>query len=314
MSRAAAHKQLELFLWGSIRSLVGVGVYYLLMSLLAIGTGLSFGFNYMFFMIITISSVLIVGNFFMSRSQLHEIPPNNQENAIEKTYTEFKLISIFILLINLTVFFLYLLPFFVIEFDVINFTQPFAILITWFYLCEGIFLCILSYLLNSRKRKILSTVKIQKMPHEFFEPNEAQRAELTTELTTQEIIPEGTILMVFEQVGYSDPTYAVKRIRKWPWRERGKMLLTEKELIFLGKKAKFVIPLSEIKSIQPFTARGGLRELKVCEIVYGSSKKSVILYGNVNFRWASDPPTEVELKSMRLMEAIQKWYNVWVQN
>lgn len=186
-------------------------------------------------------------------------------------------------------------------------------LITWFYLCEGIFLCIFAYLLNSRKWNILKIVKIKRVPHEFFEPNETQQAELTTELATQGIIPDGAILMVFEQVGYSDPAYAVKRIRKYPWRERGKMLLTEKELIFLGKNAKFVIPSYDIISIQPFTAYGGIRELKVCEIIYGSSKKSVILYGKVSFWWTSDPPTEVELKSMQLMESIQKWYNVWEQ-
>lgn len=312
MSTAASHKLIELFLGGISRVIVILGVFYLFVSLIMIWAREILGTFYIFFTLIFLPSFIIGFNFSLLHPQLHEIPPNNQKYAIEKTYTEFKLISIFILLINLTVVFLYFLRFFVIQFNVINFTQPFSILITWFYFSEGIFLCVLSYLLYSRKKKILTVVKTQKIPHEFFEPTEIQRAELINELKTQGIIPEGVILMVFEKVGYSDPTYALKRIRKWPWRERGKMMLTEKELIFLGEKSNYVIPLSEFNSIQPFIGRGGIRNFKVCEIIYDSPKKSVIIYGNVSF-WTSDPPTEVELKSMRLMETIQKWYNVWSQ-
>lgn len=310
MSLLASRKLVELFLRAIFRIIVSLGAYFLLMSLLMIWTrdilGNYYPIFYFVFMPVAISGI----SFFSIRQQLHHLPPNNQKTAIKKTYTEFKLIVIFILLINLTVFILSLLPLFIIEFDIINFTRPFSVISGWFYFSEGIFLCVLSYFIYSRKRKILLKVKTKKISHEFFEPNEIQKVELTNELKTGGIFPEGEIVMVFEKVGYSDSAYARKPFRKWPWRERGKIVLTEKELIFFGKKAKFIIPLSEIHSIQPFIGRGGIRTFKVCEIISGSPKASVIFYGDVNF-WASDPPTELELKSMRLMETIQKWYDLW---
>ncbi len=310
VSESASRKLLERFLAGMFRAIVSLGVYFLFVSLIMLWAGDIMGVGSTFFLLISVSCVLVCLDFFLTRQQLHEIPPSTQDDAIEKIYAEFKLILTFILLINVTFVFLYLLPLFILEFDVINFTQPFSAVINWFYLSEGIFLCVLSYFFNSKKRKIISQVKLQKILHEFFEPTETQRTEITNQLKIHGIFPNGEIVMVFENVGYSDPAYVRKRFRKWPWREKGKIILTEKQLIFLGKKEKFVIPLSEIHSIQPFPARGGIRTFKVCEIKYDSPKVSIIFIGNVSF-WVSDPPTTLELKSMRLMETLQKWYNTW---
>lgn len=310
ISKAAAHKLIGRFLGGISRSMAVLGIFFIFMALVLIWATVIRGFFYMHFLFLII---FIIGfDFFIIRHQLREIPPNNQEEVIDKTFTEFKLILIFILLINLSILFLSILPFFVIQFNVINFTRPFSVVLTWFCFSQGFFLCVLSYFFYSRKLKILSQVRTRPILHKFFEPTEGQRAELTYELKDRGIISEGAILMVFEKVGYSNRTYVLKRFRKWPWQERGRIILTEKDLIFLGKKAKIVIPLSDIRSIQPVVGRGGIRTYKVCEIIYAFSKKSVVFYGNVSF-WASDIPTELELKSMQLMESIQKWYNIWKQ-
>lgn len=313
MSSAASHKLIELFLTGIFRILVVLGAVFIFFSLLSIWANEYMDFSDLFIYLIGLSSFIIGFNFILTRHQFHEIPPNTQEYAIQKLYAEFKFIVVTVLLINLTILLLSLLPLFIIQFNIINFTQPFSVILIWFYLTEGIFLCVLSYLLYTRKKNILAQVQVEKVPHESFKPTDIQRAELTQELKARGIVPEGAILTVFGEVGISTSTYALKRFRKWPWQEKGKIILTERELIFLSKTAHLVIPLAEINSIHSSTGRGGIRTYHVCEIIYASPKKSAIFYGHVSL-WASDPPTELELKSMRLMESIQKWYDLWSQN
>ena len=157
---------------------------------------------------------------------------------------------------------------------------------------------------------IIWIAKPRKLTPHIIEGAEIQEETLTQELKQVGIVPNGQVLMIIEKLGYSDPLYARKSIRKWPWRDKGKVVLTDKELIFLGKRDHFFISLSDILAIQPFTARGGIRTFQVCEIVYGDFKDSVVFMGTIGFR-TFDMPSEIELKSMKLMKTFQKWYDSW---
>ena len=62
-------------------------------------------------------------------------------------------------------------------------------------------------------------------------------------------------------------------------RNEWQKVLTDNELVFLGKKINFLIPISEINVIQPFVAKGGTRTYQVCDINYNEQNNHVILMG-----------------------------------
>ncbi|MFX1451988.1 MAG: hypothetical protein ACFFCM_14180 [Promethearchaeota archaeon] len=154
---------------------------------------------------------------------------------------------------------------------------------------------------------IVYIVKPRKLTPEVEEITEILDENIHQKIKDLGINLEGEILKIVDKVGYSDPAYARKRIRKWPWREKGKIVLTDKELIFLGEEINIIIPLSKINVIQPFIARGGIRTFKVCEISYSEQNRQAIFMGVIGFS-AFDPPSELELKSMRLLDYLKKWY------
>ena len=167
---------------------------------------------------------------------------------------------------------------------------------------------------------IIWIVKPRKLTPDIVESSELDEGALNEELINVGIVPSGQILKVIEKMAYSDPKYARKRIRAWPWRAKGRIVLTSKELIFLSvkkKKTYFSIPIGNFYSIQYFVARGGSRTFKVCEIVYDDpdvdQKASVLFMGTIGFG-TFDMPSEIELKSMKLMETLQKWYDTWVED
>ena len=132
--------------------------------------------------------------------------------------------------------------------------------------------------------------------------SEIQEKEITRELKTAEIDNSGHIQMIINKVGYSDPVYARKVIRGWPWRARGRIFLTDKELIFLSvnkKKINFLIPLSEISAIQLFPARSGALSYKWCEIIYGNPKISAVFMTYF---------ASYDIYNIKLQETLQKWY------
>lgn len=134
---------------------------------------------------------------------------------------------------------------------------------------------------------------------------EMQDEEIMSELKNTGIYPTGQIQMIINKVGYSDPVYARKVIRGWPWKAKGRIILTDKELIFLSvkkKKINFSIPLSEIGAIQPFSARSGALSYKWCEILYGNQKISAVFMT----RFVS-----YDIYNMKLLETLQKWYETW---
>jgi len=145
----------------------------------------------------------------------------------------------------------------------------------------------------------------------IVEDIEFQKDKINQELQNVEINPIGKIVMIIEKVGYADPTYATKPYRLRYWREKGKIILTDKELIFLGKKINFSILLSEIETIQPFVSKSGTRTFNIFEIIYNNEqqKASAVFMGLL--RSAFDFLAEIELKSSKLMELIQKWYDSW---
>ncbi len=166
---------------------------------------------------------------------------------------------------------------------------------------------------------IIWIVMPRKLTPDIVESSEIQEGELNEELMNAGVMPSGQILQVIRKVAYSDPMYARKPVRAWPWRAKGKIVLTTKELIFVSvkkKKTYFSIPISNFKSIQYFVARGGSRRFKVCEIVYQNpdeeQRESALFMGTIGFS-TFDMPSEIELKSMKLMDAIQKWYDTWVE-
>jgi len=134
---------------------------------------------------------------------------------------------------------------------------------------------------------------------------EMQEEEIMRELKNTGIYHTGQIQMIINKVGYSDPVYARKVIRGWPWRAKGRIILTDKELIFLSvkkKKINFSISLSEIGAIQPFPARSGALSYKWCEIVYGNPKISAVFMT----RFVS-----YDIYNMKLLETLQEWYETW---
>ncbi len=167
---------------------------------------------------------------------------------------------------------------------------------------------------------IIWIVKPRKLTPHVVERSEIQEKELHEELINVGIVLSGELLKIIERIAYCDPVYARKRFRKWPWRAKGRIVLTSKELIFLSvkkKKTYFSIPISAIHAIQYFVARGGSRTFKVCEIVYRETeedqKGSVLFMGTIGFS-TFDYPSEIELKSMKLMETLEKWYETWVED
>ena len=129
-----------------------------------------------------------------------------------------------------------------------------------------------------------------------------QEEEITRELKNGGIDYTGHIQMIINKVGYSDPVYARKVIRGWPWRAKGRIVLTDKELIFLSVKKKminFSIPLSEISAIQLFPARSGALSYKWCEIIYGNPKISAVFMTYF---------ASYDIFNIKLQETLQKWY------
>ncbi|MHA1377317.1 MAG: hypothetical protein ACTSRG_02935 [Candidatus Helarchaeota archaeon] len=86
---------------------------------------------------------------------------------------------------------------------------------------------------------IIWITRPKKLYPEVIEENEVVRENINQELINSGISYEGQLIKIIENVGYSDPKYAKKRIRKWPWREKWKLILTNKEIVFLGKKIFF---------------------------------------------------------------------------
>ncbi|HUY00382.1 MAG TPA: hypothetical protein VMV49_12550 [Candidatus Deferrimicrobium sp.] len=73
---------------------------------------------------------------------------------------------------------------------------------------------------------------------QIIEISEAQEGQIRAELLDGGISPQGDLLNIIENIAYSDPVYARKRIRLWPGRAKGKLILTSKEngLLMLGKE------------------------------------------------------------------------------
>ena len=179
---------------------------------------------------------------------------------------------------------------------------------------------ILIFLIIVNGLYIVWIVKPRKLTPHIVDSSEIQEGEINEELMNVGIVPSGQIIEIIEKVAYCDPVYARKRFRAWPWRAKGKIIVTNKELIFVSvkkKKINFSILISEIYAIQPFVARGGSRSFKVCEIIYkdqfDNEKVSALFMGRIGFS-TFDYPSEIELKSMKLMEKLQKWYDTWVED
>ncbi|NVM29301.1 MAG: hypothetical protein HWN65_10720 [Candidatus Helarchaeota archaeon] len=167
---------------------------------------------------------------------------------------------------------------------------------------------------------IIWIVKPINLNPQIIESSEIQKGELYEELRVVNIVPKGEILKVIEKVAYSDPVYAQKRWRSWPWKAKGKILLTSKELIFLSVKKKkiyFSVPIDLIESIQPYVSRRGSRTFKVCEIIYNNphddEKSSGLFMGTKSFR-RFDFTSGIEMESMQLMETLKKWHETWVED
>lgn len=144
-----------------------------------------------------------------------------------------------------------------------------------------------------------------------------QLPQINEELRDLGIFPEGAILEIIDNVAYCDPEYARKAFRAWPWRAKGRIILTKAELIFISvkkKKINFVVPIATIKAFYEFVGRGGSRTYKVCEILYrdpiADQQLSVLFMGTIGFK-TFDMPSEIELKSLKLMAHLQKWYETW---
>jgi len=60
--------------------------------------------------------------------------------------------------------------------------------------------------------------------------------------------------------------------------------------------------------IQPFYTVGGIRRAKVCEVNFGDTRTQAIFMGIIGFS-SFDPPSELELKSVKLMDELINWYN-----
>ncbi|MHA1379420.1 MAG: hypothetical protein ACTSRG_13680 [Candidatus Helarchaeota archaeon] len=150
----------------------------------------------------------------------------------------------------------------------------------------------------------------KKTSFEINDVDEIMKNNIAQELMKQNISPRGEILAVLEKAAYSDPEYARKPIRKWPWREKGKLIFTKKELIFIGRRKKLIISLSEINAIKNFTAIGGVRAFNVCEINYGILNTQFLLMiapGLASF----DILSKIDSTSIKLMEYLQNWCNYW---
>ncbi len=140
---------------------------------------------------------------------------------------------------------------------------------------------------------------------------ELHQEKINQELKKVDINPIGNLVTIIENIGFTDPTYTLK-LHRWSYlRDKGKILLTDKELIFLGKKANFSIQLTEIEAIQPFILRGERITFKIFEMIYkeAQQKVSAIFMGLPGFTF--DRFLEIEGKSLKLMELIQKWYDSW---
>ncbi len=140
---------------------------------------------------------------------------------------------------------------------------------------------------------------------EIIEFGEIQEQEIAHELKIAGISPTGEVQMIIKRVGYSDPVYARKIIRAWPWRAKGRLILTDAELIFLSvkkKKINFSIPISEIGTIHPFPARSGALSYTWCEVLYGNPKISAIF--TTRFFGA-------DIYNLKLLETLQTWYDRW---
>ncbi|MHA1265863.1 MAG: hypothetical protein ACTSRS_11575 [Candidatus Helarchaeota archaeon] len=157
----------------------------------------------------------------------------------------------------------------------------------------------------------------RKLHPQIITSSELQNTNCMEEMFDVGIVPKGVILQIIDKVAYSDPAYARKRFRAWPWRAKGKIILTDKELVFISvkkKKINFLIPISAIHSFREFVARGGSRKFKVCELVHidpeTAQQESVLFMGTIGFG-TFDMPSEIELKSMYLLEHLQKWYKFY---
>lgn len=143
---------------------------------------------------------------------------------------------------------------------------------------------------------------------EIIEFGEIQEEKITQELKNAGIIPTGEVQMIIKRVGYSDPVYARKIFRAWPWRAKGQIFLTNAELIFLSvkkKKINFSVPISEISAIQLFTARSGASDYLWCEVLYGNPKVSAVFMTHF---------ISHDAYNMKLLETLQDWYDTWTSS
>jgi hypothetical protein len=140
---------------------------------------------------------------------------------------------------------------------------------------------------------------------EIVESTESQEEELSRELKTAGIDPIGHFQMIINRIAYLDPVYASKKSRWWLWSAKGRVVLTDRELIFLSvkkKKINFSIPISEIEKIQVLQAQQRSFSYKTCEIIYGNPKISAIFMTYF---------VTLDKFGVKLQETLQKWYETW---
>ncbi len=225
---------------------------------------------------------------------------------MEKTSLITNIVCI-IILVNLIIFYDFFINLFSRSHSYFSPSDPFQDGFGIFFIYMMTFLIIWNII------TIALIIRPRKLSPDLVEMTEDEMKEMEQVLNKSQLHAEGTIQSVLNDVGYSDPIYARKPIRKYPWREKGILILTDKELIFLGKEIQFSISISEINTIRPFITKGGIRTFKVCEVNHGLQEEGAIFMGVIGY-FAFDPPSELELKSMKLMEYLKKWHDTWSQN
>ncbi len=131
--------------------LIGTGILFLFLFLILWGGRMAVESNIML-IFSALLGIIAFSSYIGAIHKKRHISGDFISNNHKKILNEFQFIFIFIMGIIISIYILLFLPLFVAELDMLNFLLPLSNFITWFYLIEGIFCCILAIIMYYKKR------------------------------------------------------------------------------------------------------------------------------------------------------------------
>jgi hypothetical protein len=154
MSKQSSRKELRKLISSSLNILIGTGILFLFLFLILWWERTISENN--FRLIFTVQNLWILV-FIWYIAVIHKkrhLSGDFITKNHKKILNEFQFTFIFIMGIIIVIYPLLFLPLFVAGLDSLNFFLPLSTFITWFYLIEGIFCCILAIIMHHKKRNL----------------------------------------------------------------------------------------------------------------------------------------------------------------